>query len=806
MKAIIKWLLCLTATFCVGACFGLNTTATVADTGVANSIEATITEVNNESLDNGNSFVMVLSANDYMTASEWSDRDYKWLNAEGVQDFAGRSDIDLSANNVANAQLDQNLGEYNFEEYILIDGKPLSEFSQASQTNTYALIANKRTRPNTISIDFQPNVLSGIELIEIKAGCQLPTLAYSYLGTGEFSCIEVQEDAVYENRNGAWIKYFKGYEEGVEYEGSEDYLHCSFEATYKGHTAVPLNAYTDFFMKNAVQGEYLQGKAVVSAANTEKGNVMLLRFVNPIDAQEFSRLNLRVYINHQVDVLTYNADAITEEELGPALESFTVNGGQFSSLTLNSALYADDNGEISQIVFQFAEDCQPQYNANGEILYDQAGRIIRDTFHFVSFNVAKTTDNTLVSEDSFMLVDDGDQYALTFRFHKSGSSQNMTLDTSKVAVNDVLLSDVLAECSEATAEWYSAKGIYQINVSLPKSYTGAARIKNAEYGFAGNNMSVLKGLAFPNGDLLAKNYTCHLYAGERILDSELVQSYQAIEVENVLFSFIDSSQNLNFTIYFSGPITTSLYNHACEREDWRSDEETSKIINYDGGSSDIFVNGGYKASLLDKVVINGRTIGEWHAFDAAALTNVQVHYGVGLELNRMDIRFEAVSKNTYDQLYGLVSDGNGVTVEVLSGLKFMTNNATTKTQAFKMVNGEFKLQQEAGVIHVYYNGSEVQNGQEITVQTSVSDASIAVEGVEEYSVSRADVDGKKVYTIAYGNGLELTFTVVEDVVVVTKEEKDGCFAAVGANSVLAALAIGAALTIIAKRGKQYEEN
>lgn len=798
MKAIIKWLFGLTAACCIGGCLGLNTAAAVAETDKGNKISATVAEINNERLDNGIAFVMVLSASDYMTADGWSNTNYKWLNAEEV---SNRSSINTSANNVANAQLDKNLDEYNFEEYITVDGVTLGEFSQ---TNAYKLIANKRTRPNTFSIDFAPSVLDGVRIVEIKAGCQIPTLSYSYFGTGEFSYIEIEEDVAYEKRDGKWVNYFEGYKEGVEYQANEDNFNLTLDKQFKGHTAVPLNAYTDFFTKNAVQGELLNGKVLVSAANTEKDNLMVLSFVHPIDPQEFNLLHLRVYINHQVGLLTYNADSITQESMGPALESFTVGGGQYVYLTLNSALYTGADGKVSKIVFAFAQDCEIQRNGNGEPIYDPAGWVIRDTFHFVSFHVEKATEGELVTEDSFMVVDDGDAYALTFRFNKIGASKEAELDLSKVALNGVLLSDVLAECNEATAAWYSANGIYQINVTLPKTYLGEAQIKNAEYNFAGNNMSVLEGLCFPNEDVLEKTYTCHLYMGENLMDSELVQSYQAIEVERVEFSFIEDSENLNFSIYFSGSITTSLYNHACEKESWRSDEDTRKIIGYDEGSSEIFLAGGYKASLLDKVVINGRSIGEWHAQDAAALTNVQVHYGVGLELNRMDIRFEAASKHTYDQLYDLAANGNGVTVEVLSGLKFMTNNATEKAQTFTMVDGEFKLQEEEKEVHVYYDGLEVTNGQEITVKTAVSDASIFVEGAKDYEVARKDVDGKKVYTISYGDGKTFTFTVTEDVVK-AEPAKGGCFSQMRIGAAIGMLTLMAMAAVVLKRRENHEE-
>lgn len=800
VKAIIKRLLGLAAVLCVGACFGLRTTAAVVEADESNQIAATVTGINNEKLDNGDSFVMVLSANDYMTADEWSQANYKWLNAENITSVAARSNIDLSNHNVANAQLDQNLDEYNFEDYIFIDGVSLAEFSQ---TNSYALIANKRTRPNTISIDFAPGVLSTIDVIEIKAGCQLPTLAYSYLNAGEFSCITVQEDGAYENGNGAWRALFAGYEEGVEYDGGKDNFNLSLEETYKGHTTVPLNAHTDFFQHNAVQGEYLKGNVLVSAANTEKDVLMVLDFINPIDAAQFNRLNLRVYINHQVDVLTYNADSVTEEALGTALESFTVNGGQYTYLALNSPLYANDDGEVDKIVFKFVEDCEPQYNANGDILYDAHGKIIRDTFYFVSFNVENVEGGELVTKDSFIIVDNGNAYDLTFRFNKIGGMEDVALDTEKVTLNGCTISSILAECDEATAEWYPAKGVYQINVSLPKTYTGKAQIKNAEYSFAGNNMSVLEGLVFPNGDVLEKTYTCHLYAGENLLDSELVKNYKPLEVESVRSFFIEDSGNINFSIYFTAPITSSLYNHACEREDWRSSKDVFEIISYDKGSSDIFVEGGYKSSLLDNVVINGLTVGEWHAQNAAALTCVQVFYGAGLELNRMDIRFEAATKSTYDQVYDLVTDGNGVTVEVLSGLRFMTNTITRKTQTFVMKDGAFFEQTERGAVHVYFNGSEVVDGQKITVQTAVSDASIFVEGVDSYDIACMKQGGKQVYTVTCDGDYSVSFTVLEDII--QQKEEGGCSSFVGVNAASAVLLFGAVLIGLKRGGRKHEE-
>ncbi|MBQ8394812.1 MAG: hypothetical protein IJX49_04485, partial [Clostridia bacterium] len=645
-------------------------------------------------------------------------------------------------------------------------------------------------------------VLDGITQIEFKEGCQLPTLAYGYIGGEESSCLLVEDGITFVKANGIWGD-FLGYEEGVEYHADEKMLHLNFEKTFKGHETTPITGYTDFFMQNAVQGELLDGKVTVSASNTEKGNLMVLNFVHPIDATQFNQLNLRVYINHQIDVLTYNADSITEGDLGPALETFTVGGGMYTTLTLNNALYVNDNNQVSTIVFQFVEDCTVQYK-DGEILYDNEGKIIRDTFHFVSFNLANEAEGALVSADSFMLIEGEDAYEITFRFNKVGQIDgNFALDTSKVLLNGYPLSQILADCKDATAEWYPVKGIYQINVHLPKSYMGAAQIKNAEYSFAGNNMAVVEGLVFPNGDVLERTYTCHLYAGEKLVDCEMASEYKETKLIDVKFSFVQNSENIHFTLYFDREITSTPYYHACEIERWRSTElKTVNESAYDEGTTEIFVDGGYKASLLNNIVINGWTLGEWHARDSRQFTNVQVHYG-NTALNCVDVFFEKTSLHTYTKLYDFVDEGNGITIEVKSGLKFMSNLVTKEDKVFLLENGEFVEQIADKPLHVYFDGVEVSQGDVLTVYVPVSEKCIAVEGVVDYEISSVKNGNTTEYTIAYGEGKKFTFSVMEEI---AAEPDGGCASAFVGSSVCITFAALAAVALITYRRKGYEEN
>ncbi len=760
------------------------------------TIETGIKEINNESLDNGNSFVIALTASDYMTATEWSNQNYKWLNDEfGKED---RAAIDYDNKNVANAFLDKNLESYNFEEKILFDGQTLAQFSQA---HPYKLIANKRTRVNTISFDFGEGVLQTVETVEIMDGCQLPTLAYAYRGLAESSCLEIAEGKKYMQVDGVWADYFEGYAEDKEYKGTESTFKLNFDESLMGHPATPLNGYTDIFMKYDVQGEKLDHKILVSGSNTVKGNVMALQFTHPIDSKQFKQINLRVYINHAVAISAMNAGDVTADALGNPLETFSVSGGMFSYLSLTSAFYANSDGMVDTILFRFDQDCTKQYGSQGEELYDGQGRLIRDTFHFVSFNVANPE---LITKDSFAVADNGDTYGATFRFNKAGTlASGGELDFDKVTLNGYTLAEIKKACPEMVAEWEAVKGIYQISVTMPKAYEGIGAIKNPAYEFAGNEMGVDAGLAFPNGDVLDRSYACHLYSGEKILDMELASDLKKTKIQSVQYSYDEGSGNLRFTFYFDKNITSLPYYHACETEHWRShDLYQSDNTLYDSGISEIFMDGGYKSSLMNSVIINGKTIGEWHAYDARTLTNVQTHYG-NKGLNSVSVIFAKACPNTYDGINALVESGEGVVIEVKSGWKFMVNTETKSAQTFTLKNGSFVEAVESGEMKVYYDGVSVEDGESLIVRTAVSDQSIAVEGCEEYTLSSVKDGNVTTYTISYGEGETFVFSVRAEVVVVEEEvEESGCGSVVATGS-FAGLGIAVAL-MMAKRKKREE--
>lgn len=798
MKASIKVFATVLLSCLLGGLFGLTTAKASAEvSSFDKTIETTILGINNENLDKGTCFVMVLSDTDYMT-TEWSNTDYKWKNAEELTKFEDRVKIDPTKNNVANAALDQNLSSYNFEEYILINGETLASYSQ---THSYKLVANKRTRVNTLSIDFAPGVLQTISSIELKEGCQLPTLSYGYFGTGESSCLVLTEGVTYAQYNGQWTN-FTGYEEGEEYGASDKLFNLSLEKTYKTHTTTALDSFTNFFDGREVAGEVYYGDVLASSSDTQKGYLMVLRFITPIDCSRFDTLSMRVYTNGERKISVYNANGVTEQSLGEALQIFTVRGGgRYSYIDLTTALYAGEDNMVTEIVFEFGEDGNPQYDVFGDVMTDPiSGVVIRDQFFFVSFHLSK---NNIVTEESFAITDNDEAYDIIFRFNKTGEfDSGITLDTTKVFLNGCSLSQILYACNEATAEWRSVQSIYQINVHIPKSYTGEAQIKNSNQKYTGNNMTVMKGLIFPNGETLNKSYTCHLYTGEKIVDSELASNFKTTEVTDVKFDLADSNGNIRISIRFDRDITSAPYYHACEMETWRSTELYKAGENlYDSGISAAFISGGYKTSLLDSVLINGKTIGEWHAHDDKQPTNIQVHYG-NSGLNAVDVIFAEACHDTYDALYELAQSGSGLTVEVKAGFKFMVNVRTETTKFFVFEGGRFTEQKDPEPVHVYFNGEEVLDGAHVTVDREVSKDSIYVEGVANYQVTYVVNGTDTTYTITYGNET-ITFVVTENISVENADAQVGCVSSAGLGAVWMTLLAVAGATMM--RRKKHEE-
>ncbi|MBQ7374224.1 MAG: hypothetical protein IJW64_06690 [Clostridia bacterium] len=752
-----KLLACLSVTICLCvSLWGASAVVFAESSAFENTISTKVEKFNNEMdgalrLDRGTGILVHLFNTDYMDGYDgWKQGNWNWKNAEEPQ-YTCPDSVDFEKENYCNFTFDKNLTEYNFEEYIFFDGVSLKDFKTQ---NPYTLVGNKRARPNTFCIDFAVDnrVLDSVDMVEIRKGCEIPTLSFACRGLTEKSRILIEETIKFvKNPSGEWVEYFEGYQEGVEYEGTEKTFNLTLDDTYKGHTAVKADSYSDFFTKYEIQGQKLDHRALVTLSNTAKGNLIVLSLVNPIDASEFNKIKLKVYVNHEVVLNTYNANDVTTESKGDILETVTVPGGQFSYITLSSVFYKNSDGKVDTIIFECAEDFTVEKD-------DGQGNVIRDTFFFIALSVA---NEDVVTSESLKIENSDSAYIISVRFNKNGLG-SQPLDTDKICFNGLTATEIIESCQGATCEWQPFKTVYQIVLTLPKTYDGEAKVKNVENDYTGNKFTVSKGLVFPNGDVLSKTYVCNVYAGETIVDTELVEKYGEVSVQGIYYGYVSGSENIHFAISFNKNVTSMPYYHASQIERWRSTEPTLlKNGLYDAGSSTVYVKGGFKTSLLDLVVINGKTIGEWHAFDKTALTNVQVHYG-NSGLSYLDVFIEKVSPNTYDGINQLVKSGNGITIEIKSGLKFMTNVETKNDKKFVLTNGKFVEQMENEQLSVYFDGAKVENGATVTANAPTSKGGVSVEGVLEYTISESKEKGKTIYTVTYGENKVFTFTVVED--------------------------------------------
>ena len=727
-----------------------------------------------------NAFMLHLTEADYMTADEWgtdSGEAYKWVNETLAYE-------DRTENNVCNAVLDKNLDSYNFLDSVFIDGVALREYEGL------VLKANLYTRVNTLGLVFNTNVIGSAEEIVVKAGCQIPSLLHSYFGK-EFACMEIQEELIFKNKDGVWSKKypFDGYNAGELYDANERFFYLRpAGSTYKGHAEAATFEFTNIFSRNNWGNE--EGYALASTSETTTGWLFVAELVNPIDVEQFGLLYLNVYTNAARTVVSHNASSITANSLGEVTDTFNIPAG-FSTIKLTSALYANEDGMIDTIVFEFRD--------NGDETKPNENQLF-----ITSFYCEELLITTPVYDESFFIQEDEEAYQITFRFNKKGAFEgDEALDTSKVFLNDESLDSINEKGSFAIANWSAIQGIYQINVKLSKDYPGAAQIKNPDKNYAGNKMGVAEGLAFPNGELLDRDYTCHIYGAEKFVDYELLKSYQKASVANIS-GFIDSNSadNIHFLITFDVQITSQVYYHACDREGWRS-TELVKYNLYDGTFTPVYIAGGFKSSLLDNVLINGKSLGEIHTEDSYT-TCVFVHYGQ-TDLYTLDVCVDSNS-STYDALYPIFVSGSGIEVEVKEGLKFTTGYKVSEGVKYAMSNGTFKSVSDLGEMKVFFDGKPVADGDVIDVETVATAESVSVSGVESFNVMISEEDGLKKFTVESNEGQIVTFSVRETILPASDGKKsDGCGSAlsVGFVSVCAALSVGA-VAVMARKKKDEE--
>jgi hypothetical protein len=350
-------------------------------------------------------------------------------------------------------------------------------------------------------------------------------------------------------------------------------------------------------------------------------------------------------------------------------------------------------------------------------------------------------------------------------------------------------------------------GIYQINMTIPKSYEGIGAIVNADLNFYGNKIEVVEGLPFPNGETLERTYTYHLYGREEFVDGELISNYQETKLSTINWR-IDptAADNISLTLTFDKKIAAQAYYHACEAESWR---ETALLDAgyYDRELSKAFIAGGFKSALYDNIYINGQSIGEIHMRDGYA-TCLLVQYGqAGADILSLAVDSRS---STYSELLPLFESGEGVTIEIKPGLKFTTGVKTEKSFCFVLKNGVFVLQEDETEISVFFDGTKVESGDKLVSNVTALQSSISVVGTNKYTITETREGAVVTFTVALNNGETISFTVEEQITNEVPQDSNGfkldlsCKSSV--SMVWSGLALLASATAILMRKKNDEEN
>ena len=218
---------------------------------------------------------------------------------------------------------------------------------------------------------------------------------------------------------------------------------------------------------------------------------------------------------------------------------------------------------------------------------------------------------------------------------------------------------------------------------------------------------------------------------------------------------------------------------------------------YDKEVSAAFVAGGFKSALFDCIYINGVSLAELTVNDSW-ITAVFVNYGQ-TDAYTLDISFDSKSE-TYSAIRALIENGDGVTVEIKSGLKFTTGCKVTENREFKIVNyAVTEENQPLRDFKVYYGGNAVESGAVVVTFKAPSESNVYVDGVDDYEITSSKADGKTRFTITLADGREFVFDVDYQPVEVEQPEQpeqpksSGCSSSVGTETltVLAVLSVAA---------------
>lgn len=548
----------------------------------------------------------------------------------------------------------------------------------------------------------------------------------------------------------------KPYELNVFYDASESYLKTQGITSFKGVNIAPFTERTTFWEKEAkIDSDKGYGLIAhqMDGRELEKGNVMILEFVVPISTAKFEVLNMTLATATQGGATfeVYSVEEIQNGKLGPVRGRIMADFWAFKTNSIALETLGNGEGYVEAIALKLVSNEAQTFTVGG--------------FSLSTMDSLIEKNGADILDDKIQVEETDDTYNFYIEFNKAGSANsnaNEKILNDMILLNNVPLSEINKDKTYVKVQWQQM-GRYYLYISVDKEYEGAGAIINQDKFLVGNCIELKKGLEMPGGDKLSETYNLHVYLTSNVTDVESNTIYSPIEV-NKIYSRIDQNGDLMISVTFNNHITGSAIYYACNPDAFNRKDlaalNSSSITYYDANIAKAFINGGYKSSVLDNLLINGNTIAEWLATDKlsespAFNTAVMVHYGMeGNKVMTIVITDLSVVGGELIEKH----ENNELNITFKEGLKFSSGKQMKDTTSYQYVDGVWNLVAK-GEFAVYYDGCEVKDGDVITCEKAANAANISVTGEGIYTIKERVSGTKAEYSICEGDKELMKFTV-----------------------------------------------
>lgn len=625
---------------------------------------------------------------------------------------------------------------------ITVDGRTLADIYQGVDGNSTAYYINLFQVANTFALHL-PGYTANADLQEIviKDGCQFP--AYEAAN----GCYTVDGDVHFVKENGKWAQK-------IVYETSKvEVTALSYGGWDLNYLLITLEGtdYPDLYVEDKNLHNYKISESVLASMDF-------------LDKILLDGMTLReIHASYPQD--TYRDYVLNLFEF-PGTIGFVIPG------------YTKDS-VINEIVIE--KGCQfPSYeyvkNGGKARCFETTEKIFCVKGTDENYTIIKECDpdKPSVLDDSITLERAAETYTFEVRFNRTGTLPSEEYIEDEIAelveINGVKISQINAETKHARAKWKYAGGRYYLQVFLDCSYEGEGAIVNEEAYFAGNTLRIDEALRLPSGEKTGHSFVLHVYRTNcitEIVDEDLQE--EVVYVENVSAGY-DVNGDFNIWITFSEEISAGMRLFLASPDSFGKSQlkpmNNSSIVYYDDELAKNFISGGYKSALLDNVLVNGRSIGEWLAYDGTDgyLTAVMVHYGQVTQ-KTMSIVCDLADDGTWaTDIFNSATESyknGGLTVTVREGMRFPTGKRVETSVEYLYLNGKWKMKTDE--FGVYFAGNKVENGETVESQVKATVHDVFVLGNESYTVGEERRDNVVTFTVYAGEEQIFAFSVMEDI-------------------------------------------